>query len=337
MQRTLAALRATPGVDGVTVTQTPPFGPSRELERFSGSGRRLERGELAPIAFEVFVERTDADFPMVAGLRLLEGRTFTAAEVSSEASVAVVSASVARRFFRDGRAVGQPLSVVPSRRDIDQDAVVVGVVADALMSRPSGQQQGTIYRPIQRSRVPASSGSSNPPSVLIRSSQPALTARAVAASLRQVDPRIRPVTTTVQAGHSRFLAGRRMLASLAAPLAGLALVLAVLGAFGVTAFVVSQRAHEVSLRLAIGASSFQVLTLLIRDGLRPAALGMAVGLSAALAVSYVFASEVAGVSPYDPLSIAGACALMAGSVVIAVAIPARRIAAASPATLLRHP
>jgi len=120
--------------------------------------------------------------------------------------------------------------------------------------------------------------------------------------------------------------------------AGLGLFLAALGVYGVTAFVVTQRAEEVSVRMAIGASAADVLRLLVKDSLRPVAIGVAIGLGVAIAASRVSASmlQLSGISPNDPLSIGGATATLLACALAAVIVPARRAARSDPAGVLRQ-
>ncbi len=125
-----------------------------------------------------------------------------------------------------------------------------------------------------------------------------------------------------------------MLVWLTGPIAVLAFLLAGLGVYGVTSFVVSQRRDEVSVRLAIGASAGDVLRLLVKDGLRPVISGLVVGLAAALVVGRLLASSV-GISPYDPLAIGIATTTLLVGAFIAVIVPARRAAQTDPASVLR--
>jgi predicted permease len=335
-QRTLDVLRGLPTVERVALTQTPPFDFSREVDRFSADGTPIGSGSITPVAYELFVQRTDAAFLRAAGLRLLRGRWFTEPEVTAAAPVAVVSASAARLFFHDSNPLGEPLSRIPARREGDASAIVIGVVGDALMSWPYGQSYGSIYRPIDLDYTNVPAGRINPPGLLIRSSNPAVAQRAIATALRQIDPLRRPIASYVKERRDLFLANQRVLSALALPLAALTLGLATLGVFGVTAFSVGQRAHEVSLRLAIGASPTNVLTLLLRDSLRPVVIGIAAGLSAALAASHFMASQLAGISPYDSASVALSMLAIAASTLPAVAIPSRRIARTNPAILLKQ-
>jgi putative ABC transport system permease protein len=317
----LAAVRRLPSVERVSVSQYAPFGFSVSRDRFTHEGR----------SFDVTVMPVDAEFFETSGVRVLRGRAFTADEVADEAPVALISQSLARTFFRGHDPVGRSLSALPSETGMPQDpATIVGVAADALLGRLGGQQYGAIYRPLAQQR-------DNPPTLVIRSARPGATARAVEEAIRGIDPRVRATTRFVRQEIDEYLSFRRRLVWVFGPAAAMALVLAALGVYGVTAFVVGQRTEEVSVRMALGASATDVLRLLVSDSLRPIVIGLAVGLGLALAFSLFWAAEeMPGISPLDPLSIGLALTVLLAAALIAVLVPAGRAARADPAQLLRQ-
>ena len=202
-------------------------------------------------------------------------------------------------------------------------------MADAIVARLRTHSYGTIYRPISPKRP-------NPPSIVIRTASPGIAARAVEDVLRRIDTRVRPTTTIVRNELDAYLGQKRMLAWLSGPAAVLALILAGLGVYGVTAFVVSQRTHEVSVRMALGASPADVLRLLVQESLRPVVVGLAVGLAAALVAGRIFAGQLAGISPHDPLAIGVAVTTVLTGALVAVVLPARRVVKTDPASMLRQ-
>ena len=161
-------------------------------------------------------------------------------------------------------------------------------------------------------------------------------AREVEEALRALDSRVRPATWMLQDSIDEFVGDRLAMAWLAGPMAALALVLAALGIYGVSAFVASRRTQEVSVRMAMGASGIDVMKLLVRDGLRPVLIGLGVGLVAAMGAARVFASVFVGVGPNDPVSLALSAAVLVVSALVAVLIPARRAARVDPASILRE-
>ena len=318
-QMALAALRDVPSVERASLTQYEPFGHSIERDYFSHDGR----------SYALYVNRSDADYVPAAGLRILRGRGFTPEEVAREAPVALISDSVARAFFHGTNPLGQSVAGM-SPETTQAPAIIIGVVADALVTQLlQTQSYGTIYRPLSQRRP-------NPPSIVVRTANPGMAARAVEDVLRRIDPRVRPTTTIVRNELDAYLGQKRMAAWLAGPAAVLAFVLAGLGVYGVTAFVVSQRTHEVSVRMALGASQADVLRLLVTDSLRPVIIGLVVGLAAALVGSRIAASAFAGISPHDPLAIGLAATTLLAGALVAVVAPASRVAKTDPANMLRQ-
>ena len=313
-------VRAQPMVERVSVTQYLPFGSFVEHDRFTHGGR----------SYQVDISRADPELFAAAGLRVVHGRSYSSEEADAEAPVALISEALARAFF-GGNAVGQPLSKIPADGGLPQmDATIVGIVADAMLTPLRSQAGGAIYRPIARTR-------SNPASLLVRSANPQASAAAVKTLLRGLDPRVRPAVYFPREGLDAFMGGLRLLAVLSLPLAGLVLLLGVVGLFGVTAFSVSQRKKEMSIRVAIGATAAEIVRVLVVDSLRPVAVGLPIGLALAVGLS-TFAErqhELPGVDPYDPLAIGVAVVLMLTATVAATFGPALRILRAQPSRLLQ--
>lgn len=324
-RRAVEAVRALPSVEHVGLIERRPFG--RSIETVRGNDDRD--------SYRVYMNRSDAEFFRAAGVRLLRGRFFTDGDVAAEAPVALISDSVARRFFHGMDPIGQPLSVLPVS-DEDESATIVGVVAEALLHRAHAEAFGMIHRPLPPAVAAGARNRTMPPTLIVRSTNPGSAARNVERALRRLDSRVRPATWIVQQDIDAFVGDKRMLAWLAAPLAGLALVLAAFGVYGVTAFVASRRTQEVSVRMALGASPFDVLRLLVGDGLRPVAIGLGIGLAMALGAATFLASLFTGIGPHDPVAIGAAAATLLGSATIAVLIPARRAARVDPASILRE-
>jgi len=213
----------------------------------------------------------------------------------------------------------------------DEPATVVGIVADAHLSPLWSERFATIYRPIR-------ANPENPPSLIVRARLPSLTRHAIRGieeALERVDPLNRPRVSIVRDKLDEYLGTKRMLSSLAAPIALLAAMLATIGVFGVTAFAVGQRTTEISVRMALGASSPDICRLLVVDSLRPTVIGLVAGVIAALTSSRGFSSLLGGISPHDPLSILAAVGTLIAASVVAVLLPVRRAAGTDPASLLR--
>ena len=158
----------------------------------------------------------------------------------------------------------------------------------------------------------------------------------VRSALHPLDPRARLAITPVSEGLQQQVAEPRALATLAGALAIVALALAVVGLYGVTAFVVGQRTREIGVRMALGASGRDVMQLLISDSLRPVIFGLVAGIVAAIVVGRVFAGVLFGVAPADPIAFLSAILVLATAATIAVILPTRRASHVDPAAVLRQ-
>jgi predicted permease len=325
----VAAVRSLPSIEQAAVTRSAPFAGTGG-HTFTRHGR----------AYRLRVNDSDEAFLAAVGVPVLRGRTFTQDEVRGGAAVALLSESAARALFPDTDPIGQTLlnePAGPTRRQ--EQALIVGVVADAMLTRPDPESSGIIYRPLKEAaewRGFTDQGLLYPPGLVVRTANPGAAARAVEDAIRQLDARVRPDVSFPKAAIDAYLDGTRTLAWLLGPPALLALALAAMGVFGVTALVVSQRTEEVSVRLALGASPADVRRLLVKDSLRPVVVGLATGLGLAVLIAGALGSHVVDISPYDPVSIAVAVATLVASTLVAVLLPARRAATTDPARLLRQ-
>jgi predicted permease len=326
-RRAVDAVSAIPSVERVGLSALRPFGHSR----------RTVTPQSERHAYTLFVSSTDARALSAIGIRLLRGRFFTDEESDASAPVALISEGVADRYFHGLDPIGQPLSRLPlSSEDPERTTTIIGVVANALLDRVFTENFGTIHLPLRRPETWKGPVVTSPPTLIVRTANPAAAARAVEDALRKIDPRARPTTGLLSSAVEEFVHDKRTLAWLAGPMAGLALLLAALGVYGVTAFVASRRTLELSVRMALGASAADVRRLLVSDGLRPVLIGLAVGLVAAIGAGQVFRSVLAGVSPTDPFAIGVAGGTLFVSALVAVLIPARRAARVDPASILRE-
>ncbi len=316
----MAAVRDLPSVQRASVAQYQPFYPSTWHEHIRANGKLVQvSGNLV-----------DEHFVEAMGLRMVQGRAFTGNEVSTQAPVVVISENLAHLFFPGRSAIGQSLDVIPSADGLRQlPAIVAGVVHDALLGRVGGENFGSIFLPLAEKR-------SNPPALIVRTATPGGTAIAIEAALHGLDPRVRVQTAIIRDGLERFLESKRRFAWLFGPIAVLALVLSALGMYGVAAFVANQRTEEIGVRMALGASSGDVLRMLASDSLRPVVIGLGLGLGAALVLGQLVAEELAGISPHDPLSIGLALSILLASALAAVLLPAWRAARTDPSGLLRQ-
>ena len=309
----IARARAVPGVDAVTLTAYPPFGGMSESSELIIEGR--------PVV--LYWNYVSPNFFDVAGMRLIRGRGFTAAETAER--VAVISESTARALWPGAEAIGQTLDRVPG----DAKGVrVIGVVADAITMRLTDSGGLMLYRPLTVEQLPAAR-------VMVRATAPGTVLASLERALRTIEPDVRIEAYAVADGFSAQLQPPRAFAAMAAVVGAVALSLAVIGLFGVTSLLVGQRTREIGVRMAIGATIADVRRQMLRDSLRPVAIGLAIGLALALAGGQFMAAALYGVSGRDPLAIAAAVSVLGIAAFAAVAIPVQRVAQIDPARTLR--
>lgn len=311
-------VRVMPSVEAVSLAVYPPFAGVVSIRQVS---RIVSHGE----PYQIYENRTDETYLSTAGLHLTRGRWYTADEVRVNAPVAVVSESLVRDFYGGSDPIGASLSAIT---DDLTPIRIVGVIKEVVTAHLRGPGNGTIHRPLPTSEALAAR-------LMIRTADPAAIVRNLETALVSVDRRVRPVTSLVSHDVDRYMNDPKILAGLSGTIALLALVLAVLGLYGVTTFVVGQRMWEMHVRQAIGASAGDIVRLLVRQSLTPVAIGLVAGLALALALVRVLTPALMGISPYDPGAIVGAVSLLLVATTAAVISPARRAARADPAAVLR--
>lgn len=321
--RALSELPAVPGIAGVTLTELPPF---EGLTRSSVSGQ-------GPTQVVTYFNRTDAAYFDTMGLPILAGRGYTRGETAAKAPVAVISQSLARTYWRDRSPLGETLpaeiaipEVKPSPRP-----TVIGVVGDAITARLHERNVFAVYQPLDPDSeafaylmlrvAPGATGAIQLASQRLRSIDP------------QADLRIASVDALIRQEADR----PRMLATLTGTVGVVAIILCVVGLYGLTASVVGQRGREMAVRVAIGADSKDLLRLLMWDSLRPVMVGLAIGGGAALVAGQLVAAAIFfGVSPRDPLALAGAAVTLLVAAILAVLVPTRRASRVDAALVLRR-
>lgn len=252
----------------------------------------------------------------------------------------MISAGLARRFWRDEEPIGSSLERVwgaPDGPDARPAGLlrrppgtqIIGVVADTI-SRFGSYDAPTIYLPLGASTRPAAH------MVVSTDRQAELLTRHIQAALLSVDPNLSPPPRIVRDGVREELEMPSAIAAAAGLLAFTGVVLAAVGLFGVTTFLVTQRRHEVSVRLALGATGSAIARMRLRDSLRPVAIGMACGLGLALLAGQAVARMLYGISGHDPIAVCAAVLVLLAAAVAAVLFPAVQAARVSPAEMLKQ-
>jgi len=271
------------------------------------------------------------DFFGTLGIRMLEGRTFTADELRSGAAV-IVSRAAAQHFWPEGNALGSEVKWGGTW------TTVIGVADDvASGGLMRGKDEPQFYLPYGAERAPMTAGA--PPSILLivrAAGDPAVAMASVRSATRALDPEIAiPNVLLTETAFAATVDGPRFNMVLLAAFAVIALLLAAVGLAAVIGYEVAERTHEFGIRMALGARTDSVRRLAMQHGLKPAFIGVVVGVAGALAATQLAASLLFGVAPRDPLTFVGVVALLALVAFGASWVPARRATRVDPITALR--
>ncbi|HEY9011744.1 MAG TPA: ABC transporter permease [Devosia sp.] len=331
--RVLRQLRATPGIAAASVT-------SRFRMILGGNGAY----EIDGISYASERDRPQGSFENVSdgyfatlGLKIIEGRDFTAEDNDARQPVAIVSASFARRHFGGESALGRqvrpfiPGSPGPWR-------TIVGVVPDTVMQAPPlSPQMNTVGM-----YIPLNVLTPQFASILVRpqGGPPRAIDDLLRKTVASVDPNL-PLyfVETPEHSHAEFLAQNRILATMFSLFGGVATVLAAVGLYGVMAFAVSQRTQEFGVRMALGADRRQIVAMVLGQGGRQLVIGLGLGLLAAVLLVLWFTSAYAGlffgVNRFDPTIYGFVALLLTAVAALACFVPALRATRVDPMVALR--
>ena len=267
---------------------------------------------------------------------IAKGRDFTERDVWEAPHVAIVNEYMARRHWPGVDPVGQRITSNPREPEW---YTVVGVIKDVKQASWSREKSEEMYFPYRQSGLylaTASSFASYMTLVVRGASTPFATTRAVESIVHDLDADV-PVSDviTLEDAMAEDLAEPRFYTWLLSAFAGVALVLAAVGIYGVMSHTVARRTHEIGIRMALGAARRDVFSIVVAQGLSLAALGTAIGLGGAFAATRFLHTLLFGVEPLDPVTFAIVAALLAAVGVLACAFPARRASRVDPMVALR--
>ena len=333
-KKVLERLRALPGVDAVGgVDQLPLSG-----KRFQIPIRIEGRGEDFDARIQTAWGQATPDYFKVMGIPLLRGRAFEEADRLQTQPVALVSQTFAHKYLPGEDAIGKHLQMPPGLPGLPAGPppwfLIVGVVGDTKDAALDAEPVPLMYTPVLQGTVfnlafvlRADAGLQDPGGL----------ATTVARHVRAVDPEI-PVfaSRTMNEVVSRALSTRRFAMLLLMLFAALALVLSAIGIYGVMAYTVSDRMHEIGVRLALGANPRDVLQLILKRGISMALAGAAIGVITAVVFTRSMASLLYGVTATDPLTFVVAAVLLGLVALVACFVPAWRAARLDPKLALRY-
>ena len=325
----LARINQLPGVEAAGLTRLLPLGPNDIFNTFNIAGRP----PFAP------GERTGArsyavspEYFRVLGVPLRSGRVFREADGRNSQPVIVVNEALARKYFAGQEPVGQHIILDgPDNRPLPPREIV-GVVGNVRFQALNDEEAAEYYVPFEQS--PASA-----PEVVVRAKgeDAASLAPAVRAALKAVDANLLIwETRTMDELVGRSVAPQRFNAVLLGLFAGLAVLLAAVGIYGVMSYSVTQRTHEIGIRMALGAGRRDVLRMVVGQGMVLTLVGLGLGLAGALALTRLMSSLLYGVSATDPLVFAAVSLLLAAVALVSCLVPARRATKVDPMVALRY-
>ncbi len=321
----LARIAQVPGVDAVGGVDPLPMSGND-----SNTGVLFEGQPIVPMS-----DRPGAGERVVTpgyfrALRipLLEGRDFNDRDRADTPRVLIVNEALARRFFPGQSAIGKRLGVEDENR-LDW-AEIVGVVGNVKHQRLDAETKPELYQPY-------SQNPRNFISIAVRSTgEPGSLLAPIRAEVAALDPD-QPIyqISTMESLLARTLAQSRFVMLLLGIFSALAMALAAVGIYGVMSWFVTQRSKEIGIRMALGAQQRDVLSMVVREGMLLAVLGVALGLAGSFALTRIIANLLYSVGPTDPATLAGVSVLLSAVAFLACWFPARRAARVDPMITLR--
>jgi putative ABC transport system permease protein len=316
--------RRQPGVENGTIVLSVPFSASYNDDVFVPG---VDTAKVRSLG-EILLQSGSPGYFATMGTRILSGRAFSDADRTGTMLVAIVSDALARALWPGENAIGKCVKI---SADTMPCRTVVGISENVRFGRLRGESPSLVLH------VPATQFNANSGTIFIRTHGDADSQReTLRRALQPVMPGAGYVSTSPLSNVlERVTRSWRLGAALFTVFGGLALILAAIGLYSVIAYGVTQRTHEMGVRIALGAQASEVVAMIVRDGLRVVAIGFLLGGAIAVAAGHWIAPLLFDVSPRDPLVYALVAVTLAAVALAAGWLPARRAARVDPATALR--
>jgi predicted permease len=330
----LTNLRALPGVRAVAYGIRSPLMPS---ESGIAVGVVLPNHPELRESVSVKFNAVSSGFLGVTGTHILRGREFTAAEDEAGPMVVLINQTMAQKYFPSRDPIGQLIRIDRTGSSPSfADARILGVTEDAPIDHIGELPEPFLYVPFHQYATRLSN-MGEMTLVLATAPNAMSLAQTVRQALVHINPLLDPMFVTSQPELLRYSAGNyQMMAELVTALGFIGLALTVVGLYGFLAFRVTQRRHEIGIRMALGATRRATTLLILGDTARVAAIGLTIGLALAFVAARIETAALFGVSPLDALSIAAALCTLTIAMIGAAWLPARRAASVEPMEALRY-
>jgi predicted permease len=329
-QRLEETMPQIPGVLSASLSWYSPLGGNNANERVYIQGKTPDYRWTAPSW-----DRVGPHYFETIGTRLLRGRVIGERDRPGGLNVAVINETFARRFFPNEDPIGQHFGMTDVSHSADYE--IVGIVEDAKYQDTRGAAYATFFLPLLQTPPRESFRGWVGAIELHVASRPENIESAVRKALADADPNL-PVLNMMSFDEqvARNFNQERLIARLTELFGAVALILACVGLYGVTAYRVARRTNEIGIRMALGANRAKVLGLVLRAAVAQLGLGLAIGIPAALAGGHLLAHQLYGVKSYDPAILGAAALVLAACAIFAASVPARRATRVDPIVALRY-
>jgi putative ABC transport system permease protein len=327
-EQLLPQLKALPGVTSVGTALTIPMSGNNSSGSFQIEGRQIPQGQSSPHGDRW---QTAGDYFETMKIPLIRGRYFNAQDTANSLGVAIIDETMARKYWPNEDPLGKRITFERDDQGNPRWREIVGLVGHVKHRNLEGESRVQYYLPYAQRPTPTSMFL-----VLRTTGEPTSIAATVRNTVRNLDKEL-PVfrVTTMEQLVADSMATRRFTLWLLGIFAVTALLLAAVGLYGVLAYSVSQRSHEIGIRMALGAQGSDVQKMVVGQGMKLVLLGTGIGLVGAFALMRLMASLLFGVGAADPVTYLVIAAMLAGVALIACYIPARRATKVDPMIALR--